>query len=92
MSGSAGAPAVGFVGLGQIGRPMAERLASWPGGLWVYDVAPEPVAALEALGAMAASSLAELAAGCDVVSVMVRDDDQVREVVAQLLAGAREGL
>ncbi|MDP3889939.1 NAD(P)-dependent oxidoreductase [Nocardioides sp.] len=91
MSG-AGAPAVGFVGLGQIGRPMAERLASWPGGLWVHDVAPEPVAALEAQGAKAASSLSELAASCDLVSVMVRDDDQVREVVAQLLAGAREGL
>lgn len=92
MSVGAPAAAVGFVGLGQIGRPMAERLVSWPGGLWVYDVASEPVAALEARGATAVSSVAELAAGCDLVCVMVRDDDQVRDVLAQLLTEAREGL
>ncbi len=70
---------VGFVGLGNIGKPMALRLAAADGiELAVYDVAPEPVAELEAVGARAAASVAELAA--DVVCVMVRDDEQVREV------------
>jgi 3-hydroxyisobutyrate dehydrogenase-like beta-hydroxyacid dehydrogenase len=74
---------VGFVGLGNIGKPMALRLASTV-DLWVYDVVPEPVAELVAAGATAAASVAELAA-VDVLCVMVRDDDQVRGVVAEVL-------
>ena len=83
--------AVGFVGLGNIGKPMATRLADWPGGLWVYDVAPEPLAELEKAGAQVAGSVAELAGQVDVVCVMVRDDDQVRDVLGQVLAGGRGG-
>ena len=29
---------VGFVGLGNIGAPMAARLLEWPGGLVVFDL------------------------------------------------------
>jgi 3-hydroxyisobutyrate dehydrogenase-like beta-hydroxyacid dehydrogenase len=82
---------VGFVGLGNIGKPMAARLVAWPGGLTVYDVAPDPLAELEKLGARAASSVAELAAECGVVCVMVNTDDQVREVIGQVLGAARPG-
>jgi 3-hydroxyisobutyrate dehydrogenase-like beta-hydroxyacid dehydrogenase len=72
---------VGFVGLGNIGKPMALRLAAAEEiELWVYDVAPEPVAELAAAGAKTAGSVGELAAAVDVVCVMVRDDDQVRSV------------
>ncbi len=84
--------AVGFVGLGNIGKPMALRLADWPGGLWVYDVAPEPVAELAGAGAVVAETLAAMAASVDLVCVMVRDDDQVRAVLAELLPAARPGL
>ncbi|MBM7518469.1 NAD(P)-dependent oxidoreductase [Nocardioides nitrophenolicus] len=74
---------VGFVGLGNIGKPMALRLAATEGiDLRVYDVAPDPVAELVAAGATAVSAVAELDA--DVVCVMVRDDDQVRAVAAEL--------
>jgi 3-hydroxyisobutyrate dehydrogenase len=83
--------AVGFVGLGNIGRPMAERLTAWPGGLWVYDVVPEAVAVLESKGAKAATSVAQLAEQCSVVSVMVRDDEQVHQVLSELLPAARNG-
>jgi 3-hydroxyisobutyrate dehydrogenase len=83
--------AVGFIGLGNIGKPMAERLAEWPGGLWVYDVVPEAVAALEKKGAKAAASAADIAEHCSVVCVMVRDDDQVREVLADVLTTAAPG-
>ncbi|MDP3969922.1 MAG: NAD(P)-dependent oxidoreductase [Nocardioides sp.] len=83
---------VGFVGLGSIGKPMAHRLLAWEGGLQVFDVAPEPVAELVAAGATAAESVAELARACDVVCVMVRDDDQVRDVIGQVLAAGREGV
>jgi 3-hydroxyisobutyrate dehydrogenase len=82
---------VGFVGLGNIGKPMAARLAAWPGGLTVYDIAPEPVAELEKVGARAATSVADLAAECGVVCVMVNTDDQVREVMGEILGAAKSG-
>ena len=77
---------VGFVGLGNIGRPMALRLAAADGiELTVYDVVPEPVAELVAAGATAAPSVGAIDA--DVVCVMVRDDDQVRAVAAAVGPG-----
>lgn len=82
---------VGFVGLGSIGKPMARRLLGWPGGLVVYDVVPGPVEELVSAGATAAASVADLAARCDLVCVMVRDDDQVRDVLGELVATARPG-
>jgi 3-hydroxyisobutyrate dehydrogenase-like beta-hydroxyacid dehydrogenase len=82
---------VGFVGLGNIGKPMALRLAAG-GDLVVHDVASEPVAALVAAGARAADSVAELAGQVDVLCVMVRDDDQVRDVLGEALGSARPGL
>jgi 3-hydroxyisobutyrate dehydrogenase len=82
---------VGFVGLGNIGKPMAQRLASG-GDLVVYDVAPEPVAALLSAGARSAGSVAELAGEVDVLCVMVRDDDQVRDVLGDVLGSAKPGL
>lgn len=82
---------VGFVGLGNIGKPMALRVAADPGTeLWAYDIAPEPVAELVAAGAKAAQSVGELAVAADVVSVMVRDDAQVADVLDQILAAASQ--
>ena len=84
---------VGFVGLGNIGKPMALRLAGAEDiDLGVYDVAPGPLEELAAAGADVASSVADLAAGVDVLCVMVRDDDQVRDVMGQLLGVAADGL
>jgi 3-hydroxyisobutyrate dehydrogenase-like beta-hydroxyacid dehydrogenase len=73
--------AVGFIGLGQMGRPMARRLADWPGGLWVHDVDQDAVEALERSGAKGAATPREVAERARVVSVMVRDDEQVTDVV-----------
>lgn len=83
---------VGFVGLGMIGKPMALTLARSDLDLLVYDVAPEPLAELEAAGAKAVGSVAELAAAVDVLCVMVRDDDQVREVLGEVLGVAGDRL
>ena len=86
--------AVGFIGLGQIGAPMARKLVDWPDGLVVHDVRPEVVARFADGGARAASSPREVAKHAEVISVMVRDDAQVEEVVCGpdgLLAGASEG-
>ncbi|MDR7310686.1 3-hydroxyisobutyrate dehydrogenase-like beta-hydroxyacid dehydrogenase/alkylhydroperoxidase/carboxymuconolactone decarboxylase family protein YurZ [Nocardioides luteus] len=76
----------GFVGLGTIGKPMTLQLAHADGiELWVHDIAAEPVAELAAAGAKAAASVAEMAVEVDVLGVMVRDDDQVRAVIAEVL-------
>jgi len=84
---------VGFVGLGNIGKPMALRLAATDGvDLTVYDVDPQPLAVLEQAGAKVAGSVAELAGAVEVLCVMVRDDDQVREVLGAVLGAGREGL
>ena len=80
---------VGFIGLGNIGKPMALRLAAADDiDLWVYDVVREPVAELEAAGARGADSIAALASRSDVICVMVRDDDQVRDVLGEILGVA----
>lgn len=91
-TGSAETGAVGFVGLGNIGKAMATRLVDRDAGLWVCDIAPEPVAELREAGAQVARNVADLAGRVDLVCVMVRDDDQVRDVLAELLPAAREGL
>jgi len=83
--------AVGFIGLGQIGAPMAARLVDWPGGLVVFDLRDDAMAPLVDAGATPATDVAALGAECDVVSVMVLNDDQVRTVVADLLTTARPG-
>lgn len=73
---------VGFVGLGRMGAPMARRLLDWPGGLIVHDVRPEALEPFRAAGARTADSPREVAASADVISLMVRDDAQVEEVLS----------
>jgi 3-hydroxyisobutyrate dehydrogenase len=74
--------AAGFVGLGQIGLPLASRLLDWPGGLVVCDVVPEATEPFVDGGATVASTPAEVArAGASVISVMVRTEEQVRDVL-----------
>lgn len=86
--------AVGYIGLGNMGAPMAKRLLDWPAVLVVCDARPEAAERLVAKGAKLASSPREVAENAGVVSVTVLDDDQVREVVAGtdgILAGASPG-
>jgi 3-hydroxyisobutyrate dehydrogenase len=82
---------VGFIGLGNIGKPMALRLAASSAAdgdveLRVFDVADEPVKELIDAGATAAESVPALANWADVLCVMVRDDDQVRSVLKEVLS------
>lgn len=83
-------PAVGIVGLGNIGHGMAGNLINAGFPLSVYDVRPEVTDGLVARGARRAASLTELAAAADVVIVVVLNYAQVRDVVlgADGVAGA----
>ncbi len=82
---------IGFIGLGNIGKPMALRLTDWEGGLVVFDFAAEPLAELVNAGARAASSASDLAADCRYISVMVNTDAQVREVLDEIVGSAEPG-
>ena len=76
-----GATRVGFIGLGDMGAPMAKKLLDWSGGLTVCDTRPEAVQPFTDAGAEAAGSPAELAAKCGVICIAVVNDQQVRTVL-----------
>jgi 3-hydroxyisobutyrate dehydrogenase-like beta-hydroxyacid dehydrogenase len=83
-------PKLGYIGLGNMGAPMAKRLVDWPGGLIVFDVRTEAMTPLAEAGASLADSVADVAAA-DIISVTVLNDQQVREVVGELAAHAKPG-
>ena len=47
---------LGYIGLGNMGAPMAKRLAEWPGGVTVFDVRVEAMTPLAEVGATLADS------------------------------------
>jgi 3-hydroxyisobutyrate dehydrogenase-like beta-hydroxyacid dehydrogenase len=81
---------LGYIGLGNMGAPMAKRMIEWPGGVTVYDIRTEAMTPLAEAGASLADSIADVAAA-DIVHVTVLDDAQVRQVVGELAAHVRPG-
>ncbi len=73
--------AVGFIGLGNQGAPIAHRIlaAGWPLHVWARR--PEILAEFAAKGAVVAASPGEVAARSDILGVCVRTDDDVRDVL-----------
>lgn len=67
---------VGFIGLGNIGQPMAKNLINDAFDAWMYDVSEKALAELVALGARA-STPAEIARNCPLIGICVRDDKDV---------------
>jgi 3-hydroxyisobutyrate dehydrogenase-like beta-hydroxyacid dehydrogenase len=72
---------VGFIGLGQIGKPMATNVAVKGFDLMVYDLAEQPMRELAASGAKVAVSPKEVAAHSEILQVAVRDGIQVESLV-----------
>jgi 2-hydroxy-3-oxopropionate reductase len=86
---------IGFIGLGVMGRPMAEHLVRAGHQVTVHNRSQGPVRALVEAGAKAASSAAEAADGAEVVITMVPDSPDVEAVVLGehgVLETARRGL
>jgi 3-hydroxyisobutyrate dehydrogenase-like beta-hydroxyacid dehydrogenase len=81
---------VGFVGLGEMGFPMAGTLLRAGVAVVAHDVRPAAVAAAERAGAVAAVSLAGLAP-CALVALVLVSDDQVANVGRELLDHLRPG-
>lgn len=81
-------PRVGFVGLGRMGQPMAVRLADGGAPLTVFDARPDAARSFAAhYGAIAAASLADLAASSDVLITMLPDGRAVEQVVRGFAPG-----
>ncbi len=73
--------AIGFIGLGNIGKPMAQQLLKLGEELWVYDIASAPVAELSAHGARAGGQPRELAQRCRIIGLCVRDEQDVETLL-----------
>lgn len=87
---------VGFIGLGNMGGPMAANVAKAGFPLTVLDLDPAAVAPLEALGAQVARNPRELAERSDLICSVVMNDRQTLDVMLEgngdgVLAGAGEG-
>jgi 2-hydroxy-3-oxopropionate reductase len=85
---------VGFIGLGNIGKPMAINVARAGFDLMVYDLRAEPMRELTALGAKAARSADEIGAHGEIIELVVVDDAQVEAALlgeGGALSGARPG-
>ncbi len=86
--------AVGFVGLGVMGQPMALNLLRAGHPLTVYNRTAGRAAPLAEAGASVAVSPQAVAAACDIVFVNVSDDGAVEEVLfgpAGLVHGLAQG-
>jgi 3-hydroxyisobutyrate dehydrogenase-like beta-hydroxyacid dehydrogenase len=82
---------IGFIGLGNMGKPMAINLARAGFELTVYDVRAEPLAELAELGAHVADSTREVGERSDIIQTVVVDAAQVEEVLLGAGAGTEDG-
>lgn len=72
---------VGVIGLGALGRPVAERLIANGFSVAAYDIRAEIVEALRRAGALACVSPAEVAGRSEFIISLVADESQTRDIV-----------
>ncbi|MEM8628077.1 MAG: NAD(P)-dependent oxidoreductase, partial [Pseudomonadota bacterium] len=85
---------IGFIGLGNVGAKLAGSLVRNGFQVQVHDLSPEAMAPLLAAGAVAATSLPDMAAQCDVVITCLPNPAASAAVVegdAGLLTGMTPG-
>ncbi|MGA1346607.1 MAG: NAD(P)-dependent oxidoreductase, partial [Ilumatobacteraceae bacterium] len=84
---------IGFIGLGNMGLPMCQRLAVGNADVVAFDLRAEAVDAAVAAGALAAGSAAECAERADLLLTSLPRPDHVEAVMvaAGALAALRPG-
>lgn len=82
---------VGFVGLGDQGEPMAQRILDAGHELTVFARRPEQAQQLVSRGAVGAESLTALAERSELLGICVGADSDVREVAAAVVGRLRPG-
>jgi 3-hydroxyisobutyrate dehydrogenase len=81
-----------FIGLGVMGFPMAGHLKAAGHAVTVYNRSPDKAARwVEKHGGASRPTIAEAVAGAELVCLCVGNDDDVRDVVAQVLPAMAEG-
>ena len=80
---------IGFIGLGNMGQPMARRLIEAGHRLTVFDTRRDAAEALDALGASVATSPAEVADTVETVMASLPTPAIVSSVVAEIAKGKR---
>jgi 3-hydroxyisobutyrate dehydrogenase-like beta-hydroxyacid dehydrogenase len=79
--------AIGFLGLGQMGAPMAERLLAPDVRLHVFDPRPEAMAPFAERGAVACASPAAVAAEAEIVFACLPNAHVSEAVAAEVVGG-----
>ncbi|MCD0505769.1 NAD(P)-dependent oxidoreductase [Bordetella petrii] len=79
---------LGFIGIGNMGQPMARRLIDAGRRLVVHDLDPRNTEPLARLGATVAGSVAEVADAAGTVFLSLPAPRMVQEVVGDLAGGA----
>src|SRR5215831_19031326 len=85
---------VGFIGLGNMGKPIAINLVKAGFDVMVYDLRPDPMQELAAMGAKCARSADEIGTHSEIIELVVVDDSQVESVTfgeGGVLATAKKG-
>jgi 2-hydroxy-3-oxopropionate reductase len=86
---------IGLIGLGLMGRPMAQNLLQAGYAVTVWNRSPGPIEPLAAVGAAVANSPRHLAEQVDVVISCVSDSPDVQEIVLGeqgIIHGGRSGM
>src|SRR5579872_4176235 len=71
---------IGWIGLGKMGIPMASRLLNAGYEVAVFNRTREKEHFLTAAGATSASNLAAMLVNCDIVFLMVSNDQATRDI------------
>lgn len=85
---------LGFIGLGNIGYPIAAHLLKTQKPVYGFDVQPSTMEALAKEGGVIAQSVADLATHCQYIGICVRDDNDVNKLLYGedgILSHASEG-
>tara|TARA_B100001123_G_scaffold435334_1_gene563595 strand:+ start:455 stop:724 length:270 start_codon:yes stop_codon:yes gene_type:complete len=85
---------VGFIGLGGMGKHIAERIVDAGYALTVHDIREQPINELIQYGAKAANSPKEVAAVSEIVISSLPSNESSIDVALSengVLAGAKEG-
>lgn len=72
---------IGFIGLGNMGGPMASRLLQAGIELTIWGRDPQKLTCFEALGAKSVSSPADIAARCDIIVLSLTNEAAIRSVL-----------